>query len=152
MQLSLKAAKAALKPLEQRRPAPSQLPIVAGRQFITSKYEEVFCTKNLSTLQSQERDFMACLLQAPHRVINMKLGGMRIMEPDVAFLIEVGNLQVGWPCASYSARSNPRPPRQGRPPRTPHRCRNRCRARVDFRLRNWPSRPTPKKTRNDSVR
>jgi hypothetical protein len=30
---------------------------------------------------------MAPLLQAPHRVINMKLGGMRFVEPDAAFLI-----------------------------------------------------------------
>jgi hypothetical protein len=62
VKLSLKAAKAALEPLKQGSPTPSQSAIVAGRQLIYFKYLEILCEKDLSTLQSQERDFMARLL------------------------------------------------------------------------------------------
>jgi hypothetical protein len=63
------------------------LAILAGRRSFIFEHPEILRAKDLSTLQSQERDFMTCLLQATDRMIDVKLRGMRLIEADVAFLI-----------------------------------------------------------------
>lgn len=60
---------------------------MAGKQLIAFEYLEVLCTEDLSSLQGQERDVMACLLQATDRVVDMKLCGLRFIKAYAAFLI-----------------------------------------------------------------
>lgn len=59
---------------------------MAGLQLVIFEYLEVLRAKDLCTLQGQECDFMACLLQAIDRVINMKLCRLRFTKTDAAFL------------------------------------------------------------------
>jgi len=60
---------------------------VAGKQLVALEYLEVLRAKDMSTLQGQERDFMARPLQATDCVINVKLCGMRFKKAYVTFLI-----------------------------------------------------------------
>jgi hypothetical protein len=50
------------------------------------EYLKVRRAKDLSTLQGQEPDLMARLLQAMDCVINMKLCSLRFTKADAAFL------------------------------------------------------------------
>ena len=68
--------------------------IVAGLQFVASEYLQILSEEDLSSLQRQECDLMARLLQTTDRMINMKLRGMRFTKSDAAFLVNVGNFQA----------------------------------------------------------
>ena len=96
---------------------------MSGRQPVTFEYLEIPGAEDLSSLQGQQRDLVACLLQAVDGVVNVKLGGLRFTKSDAAFLVEVCNLN----CVSLP---NPRASPQGRSPRTPGRHRSRRRAPV----------------------
>lgn len=65
---------------------------MTGQKFVAFEDLEVLRKKDLSALQSQKRDFIACPLQATDCVIHVKLRGIRFTKADAAFLKYVGNI------------------------------------------------------------
>jgi hypothetical protein len=61
--------------------------------LVRFEYLWVRRAQGLPSLQGQQRDLMASLLQASDSVVNVQLGSLWFTESDAAFLIQVGNFQ-----------------------------------------------------------